>query len=431
MGCRGGKVGPGVKGPLAWAGGTATIAALALLASTGAAAAQGRVIETPAELQAALSAMPGGGELLLAGGDWGGLEIRGGAWSEDRPLVIRAADPSNPPRFSAFAVLDSRGVVVEGLVFDYTFAAGDEVYIHPFWVHGSEDVVLRNLLVDGDVAFGVGPADDGFGWGEAFYIGQSTDVTLEDSELRGFRWGVLVGESDDVTIRGNDIHSQRVEGIGFSAVQDLLVEGNYVHDFARSINSDDHPDMIHGWTTATTRPSRGIAIRGNLLNSRGGWWTQSIFVRNELVDTGEAGAEMFYQDVLIEGNFILNAHLHGITVGETVGLSILNNTVVRNPLSEGADDNPPLWSPRINVAAVSRDVRIEGNVTSGIDGEQGQPDWRVGDNLFVQDRSRLEPGFYEDVFVGGDPADPASFAPKPGGPLDGVAIGARMGGSAP
>ena len=89
--------------------------------------------------------------------------------------------------------------------------------------------------------------------------------------------------------------------------------------------------MIQFWTSGTTSPSTNITIRGNILNSGAGDWTRSIFMRNEMVDLGLAGDEMFYQNILIENNVIYNAHAHGITVGETDGLTIRNNTILYNP----------------------------------------------------------------------------------------------------
>ena len=43
-------------------------------------------------------------------------------------------------------------------------------------------------------------------------------------------------------------------------------------------------------------------------------------MRNEMVDQGKAGLEMYYQNITIENNVIYNAQTHGITVGETTGL---------------------------------------------------------------------------------------------------------------
>ena len=67
--------------------------------------------------------------------------------------------------------------------------------------------------------------------------------------------------------------------------------------------------MIQFWTSGTTSPSTNIVIRGNILDSGDGGWTQSIFMRNEMVDTGGAGDAMFYQNILIEDNVIYNAFI--------------------------------------------------------------------------------------------------------------------------
>jgi parallel beta-helix repeat protein len=152
-------------------------------------------------------------------------------------------------------------------------------------------------------------------------------------------------------------------------------------------------------------------------------------MRNEMVDSRGAGKEMFYRNILIEENVILNAHLHGITVGETDGLVIRNNTVVRNAKASGEGGKPSLWTPRIKAAKASKNVRIERNVTAAVDGLDGQRDWVVADNLLVQDRSRMKPGFYALVFGPAALSAPElieSFTPLPGGPLDGTGIGAAL-----
>ena len=237
----------------------------------------------------------------------------------------------------------------------------------------------------------------------------------------------MVSDSKGITVQGNDVHDIRMDGMNFAQVESVLIADNHIHDFRRSLDSKDHADMIQFWTNGTTAPSRDIVIRDNVLNSGQSAYTQSIFMRNDLVDRGLAGREMFYDDVTIIDNVIINAHLHGITVGETDGLRIQNNTVVRNARSEGEKENVALWMPQIRVAEISTDVRIERNVTGKVSGAAGQPDWTVAENLIVQDRARMEPGFYGTVFgtkALHDPSDPASFTAAKGGPLDGTQIGA-------
>ncbi len=284
---------------------------------------------------------------------------------------------------------------------------------------------MRNCLFDGDRPRGVSVVDDGFGWACGLGVTDIAGLVIDACEIRDFHRGLAVRLCRGVSVTGNDVHDLRMDGMSFVQVQDVRIEKNYIHDFNRSLESGDHADMIQFWTNKTDAPSTDVVIRGNLLSSGRGAWTQSIFMGNEEVRSGRAGREMFYRNIMIEENVITNAHLHGITVGETDGLVIRQNTLLRNPLSEGEDDNPPLWTPTLRAAPAARDVTIARNVVAAVGGYEGQSDWRVSENMPVQDRTRMEPGFFDLLFEG-DPADPASLRYKPGGPLDGAGIGATV-----
>jgi hypothetical protein len=320
---------------------------------------------------------------------------------------------------------DVAHLVLEGLQFDYTFSAEDKKHFRPFTVVDSRDVTIRSCLFDGDRARGISAVDDGFGWAFGLGVTEVVGFVLEGCEIRDFMRGLVVTRCTGVRITGNDVHDLRSDGMNFVQVQNVVIEGNHIHDFHRSVDSEDHADMIQFWTNGTDAPSTDIVIRGNLLASGRGAWTQSIFMRNEEVDKGRAGRRMFYRNILIEENVIANAHLHGITVGETDGLVIRRNTVLRNPTSEGEDDNPNLWTPTVRVSAAARDVVIIRNVVAKIVGHEGQAGWQVADNMPVQDRTRLEAGFFGTLFEG-DPANPVTLRHKPGGPLDHAGIGAAM-----
>lgn len=400
---------------------------LAVLANVAAAGETHRAGSADA-LEQALSKAAKGGVILLEEGDYGVLSLRGVHAPEGAPLVLRSANPAHPARFSGMSLRDVRNIRFENLFFDYTFRRGDALQMRPFEINGGSGISIGNAVFDGDLARNRAPADDGFPTAFGLSVRQVSGFTLENTEIRGFHRGFTIRESRDVTVRGNDLHDIRMDGMNFAQVEQVLIENNHIHDFARSLTSGDHADMIQFWTASTKKPSQHIVIRNNVLNSGHGWYTQSIFMRNELVDTGLAGPEMFYRDVTIKDNVIINAHAHGITIGETDGLTIAHNSVLRNPGSEGARDNPRLWTPRISVAPASRNVTISGNVTSQIVGHEGQADWSLARNLIVQDYRRMEPGFYGIVFVNalaGDPSDLSSFFPRYGGPLDGTGIGAH------
>ncbi|MFN4128204.1 MAG: PKD domain-containing protein [Paracoccaceae bacterium] len=359
-------------------------------------------VSTRDELISALGTASGGETILLNSGNYGDLSLI----SKPRfdldftaPVTIAAADPANPP---VVARLDLRGATdlhFENILFDYTYQDGQPVWYKPFVVSGSENISFTGCTFDGDVARGLTAADNGYPTGFGLSVSGAMDITINDCEISGFFRGLVVSNSDDVAIMDNNVHSIRMDGMNFSAVQGVLIEGNHIHDFLRSMDSADHADMIQFWTNGTTRPSTDIIIRDNILDIGNGHYTQSIFMRNDLVDRGLAGEEMFYRNVSIEGNVIVNAHAHGITVGETAGLTITNNTVLHDDGANPDGADAAVEIPRISVAATSTNVTITHNVTSTIVGHSGQSDWSLGMNAFVQDQDPNAPGWYGDVFI--------------------------------
>ncbi len=387
------------------------------------------VVATAAALTEALSTAVPGAVLRLASGDYGALTLKDLQGAVGAPITLRSADPADPARFSKLHLRGVSHLVLQGLTFDYRFSPGDKSSFRPFVITSAHNVTLTGNLFDGDAAQGVSASDDGFPTGFGLSLDKSTQIRLDGNEIRNFFRGVVVSDSSDVTVRGNDVHTIRTDGMDFADVDRVLIEGNHIHDFRRVVASADHADMIQFWTRGTSTPSTDITIRGNLLNSGAGMFTQSIFMRNDMVDTGKAGREMFYRRVVIEQNVIINAHLHGITIGETDDLTIRNNTVIRNAASQGAEDNPGLWTPQIRVKPASTRVTVVQNAARKFAGYDAQTDWTVADNLQIQDSSPRQPGFYDKVFVAarsGDPTDLSSFAYLPGGPLNGTGIGATL-----
>lgn len=359
-------------------------------------------VKNTTQLNAALVNAQGGETILLAPGEYGDVALRGsGKYDFDYPdtVTIASADPSNPAVFSQLDVRNAGNITFDGIRFDYDFTAGDKIFFRPFSVSGSSDISIINSTFDGDKADRVSSADDGYGYAIGLSIRSSQNITIEGNEFFDFHRAVTVSESSDVRILENDIHSIRMDGLNFAQVTDVQIVGNYIHDFNGSPNSGDHSDMIQFWTNGTTAPSSGIVIRDNHLDIGNGTATQSIFMRNDQVDLGLAGEEMYYRDILIENNTIVNGHLHGIVVGATRGLSILQNTVVHadGRQVDGADGAVEI--PRISVADLSENVEISGNITSNIQTFDTPSSWVIERNVIVQDQDPLASGYYANVFV--------------------------------
>ena len=359
----------------------------------------------------------------LAPGDYGTLALK----EKTAPSVIRSADPANPARIGGLKINGVTDLALEGLHLGYAYDASDKISVRPFDIRDSRGITLSGNTIRGDVARGRSAADDGYGFGIGLSVRYSTDVRIEGNEISVWHRGMALRGSKNVVVAGNDLHAIRMDGMNFAQMDGVRIEGNHIHDFKRSIDSKDHADMIQFWTNRTEEPSRDITIRDNVLNSGDGWFTQSIFMRNDLVDRGLAGPEMFYRDVVIEDNVILNAHLHGITVGETDGLVIRRNTLIQNTRSVGKKPDRKLWIPRIQVQPASRDVQMTDNLAYSIKGYEGQKGWDVTGNLAIQNRSLMEPAHYSAVFADamrGDPDRLASFAYRADGPAGRAGLGA-------
>lgn len=355
-------------------------------------------VSDSAGLYDALANATGGDTIELASGDYGELGLWPGSGFDvtfDSAVTITSADPEAQASFSEMRLNGVENLILDNVVFDYTYDSADELWYAPFEVLNSSNITIRNSLFDGDVATSASEDLDGFGFAKGLFVRGSSEVSVEDNEFTTFHRGMVVMESQDIAITGNDIHSMRSDGMNFSEVQSVLIEGNYVHDFKKSPAAGDHMDMIQFWTNGTDAPNTDITIRGNILDIGEGQWTQSIFMRNEEVDTGKAGSEMFYQNVLIEENTILNGHSHGITVGETNGLTIRNNSV----LSIDTSDDNFNSTPTIRIAPDSTSVNIQQNAVSVVNGYDGQVDWSLNNNAYIQNTHINAPGYYGDLFL--------------------------------
>lgn len=380
-------------------------------------------VETPRQFARALRRAPEGAVIELAPGDYGRLEIDG----DTDAAVIRSADPTDPARFTSALVLDVHDITFEGLFFQYVFSLEDEIYYRVFVFRDVSNFVFRDNIVAGDQAQGVSELDDGHGWGIGLTVWHGENVLLEGNEIYGFYRGLHVRNHNGITVRGNEVHTIRMDGMNFVQVADVLVEGNHIHNFDRVLDSPDHSDMIQFWTRRTDWSSHDIVIRGNLLNAGSGWFTQSIFMRNERSDMqGSVDPEIFYRDILIEENVIINAHTHGITVGDAHGLTIRNNTVVQVASAAAGDPEAGRYTPAIRVAEHNGDVVVTDNITSRVVGYESQSNWQVSGNLAVQGHSTLEPGHYSSVFQGGPADNPASFRYLADGPAATPGLGAEL-----
>ena len=203
------------------------------------------------------------------------------------------------------------------------------------------------------------------------------NLSIESNEFVNWKTGAQFERVNNVAVLGNEIHGMRSDGLDFGDADNVLIEGNYIHDFVAATKTSDHPDMIQFWTTHSSTPSTNITISGNFLDQGDGSATQSIFIWNEKVSDQGAGTGMYYQNILIEDNVIKNSDYHGITVAEAIGVVITNNTLLQN-----SDATSSTYIPGINVADAALDVTVSYNIVPRLNVDSD--DATIEANLIVQ-----------------------------------------------
>ena len=349
-------------------------------------------VSTAAELMAALGAATGGETILLAAGDYGKLFLSNVDFATN--VTIRSIK-SAEATFSSIDIRGSRNITLDSVTIDYKAASGAPVWIRAFNLVNSNNITIGNSIFDGDLATGTG-IGDGRGTGIGLAVTNCTNVSVDGNEFYDWHRGATFGTVSNLTVTSNDVHRVRSDGFDFANVDDVLIESNYFHDFLGAPpGSGDHMDMIQFFTNGTDSPSTNVVIRANILNSAGGDLTQSIFMRNEEVDTGRAGTAMFYRNILIEDNVIYNAHTHGISVGETAGLIVRNNTILHN---EDAGSGQLVYVPTIHLANASTRVVVENNIVPRLSLTQ-TADRIVHNNLIVQDNDPFGYAYVGNLFA--------------------------------
>ena len=353
-------------------------------------------VATQDELYGALALVDGGDTILLAGGDYGELVLNHQTpfdFAFDSTVTLKSANADDPASFSLMDIRGAKNLTFDGINFDYTYEAGDALWDKPFNIGSSDNITIKNAHFDGDLVSGTGTISDGFGTGFGLFVNDSDRLTVENSEFTNWWKGASFNRSDDLIFKGNEIHEIRSDGINIAEMQGTVIEGNYIHDFHHHPDSPDHADMIQVLSNVhSTRTTLDLVIRDNVLDIGDGDITQLIYMANGKLNS-DPSPEWLYQDIVVEGNMLRGAHVHGISVGSTDGAVIRHNTMLF------ADDVPGGIAPLIRTNE-SLNILIEKNAIPGIAApSQDEPTWTIRDNLILQNDTPDAPGYVEDQFI--------------------------------
>jgi hypothetical protein len=335
-------------------------------------------IKTAAELQTAMATLKGGETLLLAPGNFGVLTLTKAYAS---PVTLKAADASNRPVFSRFTFTNAKGFKLDRVNVKYESAAAADRSVKWNVLTDCANIEFLNCLLYGDDAHGHATAINGYGTGSGLQVKGGSNIVVDGCEFRDWFYAQLWGVGASGAVRNCYTHRCASDGIQMSRVNGFVVESNVFTNFRRPPGDTTHMDYIQSHTNGMTEPTFDVTIRNNFLNAGNSNATQGIFMRNESVDSQNGGARMYYRNILIENNVIMVNHYHGITSGETDGLVIRHNTVVRNP------DGDPKFTGRIGPALACKNVTVQNNICGSLG--TMTTGWNVSGNFAGRDEALI------------------------------------------
>ena len=389
------------------------------------------IVTDNASLENALLSAQSGDEILLKSGDVP-YEIRINPLHELQGVSFSSFDPEDPATIGVLKIKGGLDLTFDG--FRISSNDIDVAEVRDISVYSSSNITIRNSVLEGDAEGPVTLAayaefgDDAKAQSAVFVRGVDGFV-FENNSMSHYNFGIYMDETQNVSIVDNDISRLQGDGLQMSEVRDVLIEGNNFHDFLGTDHELNHMDMIQMWTTSTETASENVTVRGNYFDTGDGIGTQTIHMRNERVDMGEVGEELFYRNITITDNVIYNSTFNAINIGETFGLEISNNTVIGNPDSGVlAHDEIVYLTPSIRVSGASQDVSITSNAVGNIVFKGEAPaDVVVDGNILIDYNDPSQDNYVGNLFLnaefGGD-VDLAGLRAMPGGVLDGSGVGA-------
>lgn len=312
-------------------------------------------VSTSSGLGDALTNAVSGDTIVLAAGAYGDFSHTG--TKDYSPGRVTVTSNGAAVTFDALRISNKTALDFDNLDMTCTASSPAEHVPFLFFSGPNNDCAIKNSRLTGSYSAG------GYGLGRGVDVRNCTNIEVSDNVILGFTRGITaLLPTYGLSILRNEIYDVTDDHMQFCNVQDLLIEGNFLHDSNMEPGSLAHRDMVQFHTSGATIPFKNVIVRGNTLDMADGDWTQSLFLGNE------SGASLPHQNLLIEDNVIYNRHLHGITVGVCSGLTIRRNTLIEIPYDTTRTNNATKpgfpTKPRINLSAGSTSVSVTDNIAS-------------------------------------------------------------------
>ena len=377
-------------------------------------------VSTNAELLNAFETLSqgAGGTILLQGSEVFSLDRTMWQAEGNAAVTITSLDTDAPATMSHVRLVGRSNVTIDSVIIDPTLASQPVQFgVNVSSVDGFS--ILNSQVTGGATGPFYGETESPFG-ADLIQIRSSRNIEIDGNLLEAGFQGVHLFEVNDISITDNTMRHMQGDGIRIAGVQDLRIEGNFMHDFYGAPWDTNHGDYIQFWGAGIPQNNERIEIRDNILQAGEGTQYQMIFGRNEDFHiTGE-----HFKDFVIEGNVISGSHWHMMSLGHIENLTVRHNTLVWDRSTAVVTDAGIVPSSGANGWLAHDDslnVVIENNIAGIYRGE-------VGDNATVLYGDPRDPGHYTNHFVNLDDAGAANFANivmRPDSPWNGI-YGAPM-----
>jgi hypothetical protein len=299
------------------------------------------------QLSQALQKARGGDVISMAGGNYGSLDVSGKRLSNlkaSSKIRIQSQSSSNPATFAQVSLLSVKNLEFNGIrVKSNSDGAA-------FFVNQSELVSLVNSEILGNWQAGDGQSS-------GVKITNSNGCVVSGSLIQDFYYGFNVFTDTGLDIINNDVFDISHDGMTLTKVHDVLIQNNHIRK--ASAKDTKHQDVIQFGNFGTSPAASDVRIIGNLLES------PDTIAHGIYMGNGQAkksnNSQYYYKNILIQDNDIRTGQLSGIGIGETTGLTITGNSVLRHlSLPKNTSE---IRTPVIKVAKSARNVVVKNNET--------------------------------------------------------------------
>lgn len=361
------------------------------------------VVSSSEEIKGAVAALiqAGGGTLKLAASDTPYDINLTSIGDVDAPVTITSLDPDNPAVIATTYLSRAKGLTLDNLAFETQQADG----VQDIRILNSSDITISNSVMQG-IADGFWEPGTGTTKGDdLMLVRDSSDVTITGNTVSGYFNGIGLLDNTGVTITGNDISGIQGDGIRGGGQTELVISGNYIHDFYGTLQSITHTDMIQLWGTYTKSPNSNVTISDNVLFSGDGVATQGIFIRNETFG-GDAASSGYFTNFTITNNIVYNGAPNGIAVSDVDGLVLEGNSLIWDSdalaySSAGSTGNSSApWIVLNNL----EDSSVTGNIAGKLSNSDGSAGLVSGSNYVISygDGNALNDNYAGNQFLIGD-----------------------------